>query len=344
MKKDGALPRPFFLVIHAMPFQFRKREFAFVIKIVMAVLAVLFIIRELKRKEDTSDLLEDSLFLFHTPQLAALAVLMLAMVLNWSLEAYKWRVLIASIERITFWRSLKAICSGVTVAFFTPNRVGEYGGRVFHLDKADRIDAVLLTVVGSYAQLTVTIIAGLMAASFYVPRFEGLGPLSAGQFLYVQAGIFVLCAILVLLFLHTGLLSAVLRKLRLPKSVMRHVNIFAQHPPQSLLRVLLASMGRYFIFTLQFIILLRVFSVDVNYGEALMMIAMTYFIMTGIPTIAITEVVTRGSVAVYFLSQVSDNVSGILSASAVLWLINLVIPALFGVVTIFGLKFFRKEK
>ncbi len=332
----------FFCYFNPMSFSTPKRVIAFVLKVAIALIAVWFIIHELRAKDDSSDLLSDSLFLLEVPQYSELVLLLFAMLANWGLEAYKWRVLIGSIERISMWRSMKAIFSGVTIAFFTPNRVGEYGGRVFHLDKADRIDAVLLTVVGSYAQLTVTIVAGLIAAMFYLPAYEGLGPIFPIQFEFVRVGVFIICAIMIVLFLHSRLLTVVLRKLRLPKSVMRHVNVFMLHSPQSLARVLLASMGRYFIFTLQFILLLRVFSVEVGYADALMMIALTYFVMTGIPTIAITEMVTRGSVAVYFLSHISDNVSGIVSASSVLWLINLVIPALFGVVSIFGLKFFRK--
>jgi len=320
----------------------RKQDIGLVIKSVIALLAVVFIVRELKIRDASADLLDDWNFLLQLPRFDELAVLLIAMLANWILEAYKWRVLIHTIEDVSLWRSLKAVFSGVTIAFFTPNRVGEYGGRVFHLDKADRIDAVLLTVVGSYAQLTVTIIAGLMALAFYLPAHEGTGPLSSWQYGFVALGMFALCGFLVLLFLNTGLLASILRKLKLPKSVMRHIKVLEVHRPQSLLRVLGASAGRYGIFTAQFYVLLHVFSVDVGYADAMMMIAMTYFVMTGIPTIAITEVVTRGSVAVYFLSQVSDNVSGIVSASSVLWLINLVIPALFGVVTIFGLRFFRK--
>jgi uncharacterized membrane protein YbhN (UPF0104 family) len=325
-----------------MPLHIAKKHLGTAIKVVIALLAVIFIARELKVRDASADLLDDWLFLLQLPRYDELAVLLGGMLLNWGLEAYKWRVLIQNIEDISLWRSLKAVFSGVTIAFFTPNRVGEYAGRVFHLDRADRIDAALLTVVGSYAQLTVTIVAGLMAMTFYLPAHEGTGPLSTWQYGFVSMGIYALCGLLVLLFLNTRLLTAILQRLKTPKWVMRHVKVLDVHSPQSLMRVLLASAGRYVIFTAQFFVLLRVFSVDIAYADALMMIAMTYFVMTGIPTIAITEVVTRGSVAVYFLSQLSDNVSGIVSASSVLWLINLVIPSLFGVVTIFGLKLFRK--
>ena len=74
-----------------------------------------------------------------------------------------------------------------------------------------------------------------------------------------------------------------------------------------------------------------------------MMISLTYFVMTAIPTIAITELGVRGSVAVYFIGLLTANVSNIFMASSMLWLINLAVPALIGVVFIFQLRFFRKS-
>ena len=90
-----------------------------------------------------------------------LIVIVLMMFLNWFLEALKWQFLIKKIEEISFSRSVRAVFSGITVSAFTPNRVGEYGGRVFCLEKADRIQAVFITIIGSMAQLITTILSRL---------------------------------------------------------------------------------------------------------------------------------------------------------------------------------------
>ena len=58
------------------------------------------------------------------------------MFLNWFLESLKWRFLISKIEKISINRSIRAIFSGITISTFTPNRIGEYGGRVFCLEKS----------------------------------------------------------------------------------------------------------------------------------------------------------------------------------------------------------------
>lgn len=321
---------------------FRKRNIGLFIKVVIAFVALWFLYREVQLKDQETDLREGVTFLLQAEQILILFGLVLMMFLNWSLEAFKWRTLIQHIEKISFGKSLKAIFSGITIAIFTPNRVGEYGGRVFHLQKADRIDAALLTIVGSYAQLVVTLVTGITASVFYLPQYVGLGPISPMQYNLIGLLMFGLCIFLVVLFLNTRLLTVVLNWLPIPEKYRHYSNVFQHHNSATLWKVFLASLGRYVVFTFQFFLLLKVFNVEISYATAMMMISMTYFVMTAIPTIAITELGVRGSMAVYFLGMISDNVSSIFMASSMLWLINLAVPALIGVLFIFQLRFFRK--
>jgi hypothetical protein len=264
------------------------------------------------------------------------------MMLNWTLEAFKWRALVQHMEKISLWKSLKAIFSGITIAIFTPNRVGEYGGRIFHLKKADRIDATLFTIVGSYAQLVVTLVTGVVATVFFLPQYVGLGPVTPMQYNLIGLLIFGLAIALVVLFLNTRLLTTIINWLPIPDKYRHYANVFEYHSSATLWKVFLASLGRYLIFTFQFFILLHLFEVDINYANAMMMISMTYFVMTAVPTIAITELGVRGSISVYFIGLLSSNAKSIFLASSMLWLINLAIPALIGVLFIFQLRFFRK--
>ena len=321
---------------------FRKRNIGLFIKVVIAFVALWFLYREVQLKDQSTDLSSGIGYLLRPDQLPILVGLVAMMLLNWVLEAYKWRLLVNHLEPVSFWKSLKAIFSGITIAIFTPNRVGEYGGRIFHLKKADRIDATLLTIVGSYAQLVVTLVTGIMATAFFLPEYVGLGPVTPMQYNLIAILMMGLCVMLVVLFLNTRLLTIILNWLPIPDKYRHYAEVFQYHSSQTLAKVFLASLGRYVIFTYQFILLLQVFDVDVGYANALMMISMTYFVMTAVPTIAITELGVRGSVAVYFIGMLSNNVSSIFMASSLLWLINLAVPALVGVVFIFQLRFFRK--
>ncbi len=84
----------------------------------------------------------------------------LLMFINWGIEAKKWQLALSKSGNISFFTSVKAIFSGTTMAFFTPNRIGEYMGRMVHLERKDRLPSVALTVVCSISQLLVTFVAG----------------------------------------------------------------------------------------------------------------------------------------------------------------------------------------
>src|SRR6187402_3652120 len=84
------------------------------------------------------------------------------MFVNWSLEALKWKISVQGVQPVSFFRSLKAIFSGVSFSVTTPNRTGEYLGRVLYMDDGNRLRVISLTILGSISQLLVTIFFGLL--------------------------------------------------------------------------------------------------------------------------------------------------------------------------------------
>jgi hypothetical protein len=122
----------------------------------------------------------------------------------------------------------------------------------------------------------------------------------------------------------------------------KYNSVFSFYSAEELAKVLLFSVARYVVFTTQFFILLHVFGVVINYTDALVLIMTMLFVISVIPTIAITEIGVRGSVALFLFGLISSNTVGILSATFVMWIINLLLPALIGTAFIFTLKFFRK--
>ena len=154
--------------------------------------------------------------------------------------------------------------------------------------------------------------------------------------------IILLSILLVILFLNTSVLSVVLSKFKPIRKYAKYNEVFTFYNPSDLLEVLLYSIARYMVFTTQFFILLQIFEVHVSYIDYFILTTVMLFVISVIPTIAITEIGVRGSVALFLFSLVSVNTVGILSATFVMWVINLLLPALIGTIFIFTLKFFRK--
>ena len=139
-----------------------RKTIGFLIKIGIVAIAIFFLYHQFTSKSNSEDFDIDNILLQIENNYLVVGLVVLMMLLNWFLESLKWRFLISKIERVTINRSIRAIFSGITVSAFTPNRVGEYAGRVFCLEKGDRIQAVLITVIGSMAQLITTIVFGLI--------------------------------------------------------------------------------------------------------------------------------------------------------------------------------------
>ena len=139
-----------------------KKTISVILKIGIVAFALFFLYEQLTAKSNVEQFNSNVIINQIQQHYITLVMIVLMMFLNWFLEALKWQFLISKIEQISIIRSIRAIFSGITVSAFTPNRVGEYGGRVFCLEKADRIQAVLITVIGSMAQLVTTIFFGCM--------------------------------------------------------------------------------------------------------------------------------------------------------------------------------------
>ena len=322
-----------------------KKTLGFLLKITIVVFALYFLYQQLTSKKaiEGFDIAFIKQTILENQSLVVLVFLM--MFFNWLVEAIKWKFLIAKIEKVSMLTSLRAVFSGITVSVFTPNRIGEYGGRVFCLEKADRMQGVLITVLGSMAQLLTTIFFGSMGILFlnnYIPELQELYQEIEYTFPLMLFMLLLLNILLLLLFHNISVISNLMDKYGWLSKYKKYKEVFTFYNTQELAFVFLFSIIRYAIFTTQFFILLNLFGVDISYFDSIILTMVMLFVISIIPTIAISEIGIRGSVSVYLFGLVSANTLGILSATFVLWVINLLLPAIIGAFFVFTLKFFRK--
>ena len=279
-----------------------------------------------------------------------LCVVLILMLVNWGIESGKWRYLIKKIETISFLKSYKAILAGNTVSIFTPNRVGEFFGRVFILKKANPWEGIFITIIGSMSQLLVTIIVGSTAFIFFIAKYL---PLDKYLNLTIIFVVIILNVFLILLFFNVSFISTFTHRFvkNKWKRVRIYMRIFAFYKTKELLLIFSYSLARYCVFTLQFYLLLIMFSIDIPIVDGVILISVVFFILAAIPSIALSEIGVRGSVALTVFSFYFENLGlmsyqieiGILSTTSLLWVINLAIPALVGTLFVFKLNFFRKN-
>ena len=314
-----------------------KKYLSIIIKIVIVFFSFYFIYHQLVENKSFEELDISVLIDTVKKNKVYLVGVILMMFLNWLVEALKWRYMISKIENISIMTAYRAVFTGITVSTFTPNRIGEYGGRVFCLEKGDRIKAVFITVLCSMSQLLVTILYG--SISLFI-LFDEI--LIDKTFLSV-ALLILLNLFLLFSYFNISHIVNFLGKFKLIKSFKKYLEVLVMYNYKDLIIAFIYSNTRYFIFSLQFIILLHVFGINISFMDAILSVMLIFFFITITPTITIAEIGVRGSVAIFVLGLFSSNDIAILSSTTLLWLINLIIPAIIGSFFIFSLKFFRSK-
>lgn len=284
---------------------------------------------------------------FTGPQAWKIWMVAFLMLVNWGLEARKWQVLIMHIQKMRFLRAFRAIFSGQAMGFITPNRVGEYAGRIVYLDEGNRLRGIALSAVGSLAQTIVTFVMGIIGLVYMyktivseLPQMQGL------QTFWLMGLTYVLIAVTVLLILFYYNLSWVTKVFERIPFVAKY-SFFIQKLEdlhnRELTRILNLSLARYVIFILQYLLLLQVFDVDIVWWQAASLVCVQFLVMAIVPSITLAELGLRGQVSIALLGLLSANKLGIIATSAVIFLINLIIPALAGSLLILGIRIIRNN-
>jgi uncharacterized membrane protein YbhN (UPF0104 family) len=265
---------------------------------------------------------------------------------NWGIEARKWQILIKPLENFSFFTAFKSVLAGCSITMLTPNRVGEYGGRILYVKEENRLDAIPLTILGSISQLFVTILmgtAGLLYLKFYSNNaqiFTFLPAYTADVLLAVSicAGIFLL-----LIYLRISLLVNFLSRIPYLKKFVSHIILLNTFSRKQLLRILFLSFLRYTVFILQYILFLQAMQVQISFFTCYWLLTIFYLVMAMAPTIGFTELPIRAAASLQILQLFSNNLIGIQAASLGIWIINLVVPAVVGSLLILRIKIIKEK-
>lgn len=281
-----------------------------------------------------------------TSGLQTLLVLLL-MFVNWGIEAFKWQLALKTVEPISFRRSLSAIFSGTTMAFFTPNRIGEYFGRILFVKDGARISSVAFTIMCGTAQLLVTLVVGFTGLFFIRPYLPGsVNGSSAGFWIDMLAIVVLPVALMTAVFYFR--LQWIVRwisRLPLSEKIRTYIEVASTFHSSLLSRILLLSMLRFTVFIVQYYFILQVFDVSLNWWQTFWSISVIFLVLAIIPSIALfTDLGIRWQASMQFLALFSTNTVGILGASLAIWIINLVLPAVIGSLLIFGIRIFNTRR
>ncbi|MBT8287442.1 MAG: flippase-like domain-containing protein [Bacteroidia bacterium] len=305
----------------ALPYKTRQ-FFYFVIKISIVAGAVFYIYSKLTGNQNLKfdDFLQFLIKkdLFSIENIVFLSILT---IFNWFFEILKWRDLVKIISPIKFKQALKQSLAALTASLITPNRIGDYAAKVAYYPKSLRKKILLLNLLSHMAQMSATLLFGLTGVYFFYEQYGLDLPL-------FRIAKFAFIVIVIFSFTIFGLKNSGIRIKGFSwDSLVRFIRSIPYH---TRIKTIGYSLVRYGIFSFQFYFLLRLFGNAMPYDRAMMFISTMYLISSIIPTFVLTDVLVKGSVALFLFEITTvDNIS-ILSIITIMWLLNFVFPSILG--------------
>ncbi|MDX5418058.1 MAG: flippase-like domain-containing protein [Hymenobacteraceae bacterium] len=256
---------------------------------------------------------------------------------NWVLEAWKWKILGQKLERISYLRAFRAVMVGLTLGFITPNRLGDYAGRVLELKSKERLEGIGAVFIGRFCQLVATVLVGSLGLIYFALL------LYWSDFPAICLSIFFLLLVLntamLLLLFNARAMVALVAAVGPLRRLARYVAIMGSYTFAEMNRVLMLSLVRYFVFLLQFVLLLILFEVRLGPVEYISGVSTAFFLKSMVPSVSLlSDLGVRELSAMYVFGLLGQERLQVLSASLSLWLLNIVVPSAIGLIFVLRLR------
>ena len=255
----------------------------------------------------------------------------LLMIFNWGLETLKWQTLLENVQKLSFLDSFKSVLAGLSSGLLTPNRIGNFIGRLAYIEKENHNKATINTLIGNLAQFISTLLMGLIglfSLLFLEYNIHNTSWILILSICFSSFGCLIYFKPLILDFFPVNKLFSIKTKQSLLDINNSHISIKT--------KVLGLSVLRYIVFCSQYFLLFKAFGLEISSILLFSLIATVFLITTLIPSLLFGKLFVRESVAVFIFSLAGINLSLILLVAFLLWFINLAIPAIVG--SVFWLK------
>jgi len=272
-------------------------------------------------------------------------LVILLMILNWGLEAIKWRLLLLPIEKISLRTSFKAVLAGSSITMLTPNRIGEFGGRILFLKNTHRLKAISISILGSISQLFITFLFGTIGLVYFKFMEQNFFNSFSNDMINIVFLLSLIGIVLLLVcYFNFPVLSKLISKLPFWKNKITALAFIEKYSINVLVKVLLLSFFRYLVFIFQYILILKITHVEIKLDLCFWLLSIFYLTMALAPTIGFTELPIRAKTISLLIGIYSENYLGVQFAALGIWIINLVLPAIIGSIFIIRTKIIKDER
>lgn len=262
--------------------------------------------------------------------------------LNLLLEGLTWKQIVHRVApEAGAWTLGGALLCGKAFGLVTPLRAGDFAARAFYLRRADRWTTGLTVFTQRMLDMVAAIGTGLLALVFALAT--GVLPPSPAWWIAVAYGasVFLLLAAATLQPMHA---LAVLRRFVSSEKVLERLSFLNRLTPRRMLAALGLAFGRYLVYITQMVLLVHAFAAAVSLPTAYLGGTLMFFAKFLIPSVTALDLGIREGAAVFFYGALGVDGAVGLSASLVLFVINLVLPAAAGLPFVSRLRLHRTSE
>lgn len=273
------------------------------------------------------------LFAINEANLYLIGLVMLLGILNIYLQYSKWRITCNEVlgvkNNLKIFRSL---FYGFSAGIITPLRVGEYFGRGIEFKDKSLVQVTVATLVDKFFPLLMVASIGSISSILYIYYYHNVSIyLALSLFVLIFSFFYLLIMLLISNRFWNSMLFSRLNASTKLRSFLDKLRVFENLNKKYFFKMILVSFLFYSCFLIQYALLVMAFSNHFDFINYLWAGNLIMFTKTIIPPISFGELGIREGASVYFLTQMGEKASVGFNSSFLLFIINLLIPALVGV-------------
>ncbi len=297
-----------------------------VIKWVVFALIFIILFKTLQQKQESIDsLIREFRGIFFQENSYKLIFVILLIFLNWGFEAKKWQILARKIENITFVNAYQSVLIGLTLGFVSPANLGDFAGRLMKLKSKNRSEGIGSILLGNGIQFYVSILFGVIAYTIIFAKNISI----FDQIIFCLLIFTLIFGIIV--FTFRDKITLFLSNFQWIKRYENHLKALTEFDLREFRTVFFWSILRYLTFSLQFVIVLIIFQINIPLFELWAISCLVLLFKTIIPPINfLSDLGVREFSALHFFSLYSVQTSPVVTATFFLWSINILLPVIVG--------------
>ncbi|MFK7952825.1 MAG: lysylphosphatidylglycerol synthase domain-containing protein [Ekhidna sp.] len=234
----------------------------------------------------------------------ALIGVFLLMILNWYLEALRWKISLNPFEKISINEAFSSVLGGIALNWVMPFTTGDFAARL--LKRKDKYQTTSAILLNRGIMLSLTGIFGLFSFRYLHQSFIS------------NISLQIIGMLLILIVLFFG-----------RKRLSRFFAYFSSIESKRIFQVISISVLRYLVFTFQFYWLVVEFNSGLSSLLIIAGIGWVFFVRSIIPHL-LGGIGLREAAAVFFFTPHVSDLHSIVLPVFLIWMINTMIPSLFG--------------